>query len=711
MPLNICLIGKFFPIQGGVSKDNQWLAYTLARAGHQVHVVTNSDEVESQYRCLSWSPFPALPPDCAGSMTVHSTSKAERRHYIPYANPFSSKLAAIATETIRTYHCDLIYTYYLEPYAMAAYMASQWTGVPYGLRHAGSDVGALFQSPELQAAYREVMLAADYIVATPATYRSFLHLGVPQDKLYFPAGSYLPEVFSPSAAPLDVNALLTWMHENLPADPYYDVFRRFAQKAFRPDVPTIGIYGKVGAVKGSLDLVAALGRLKSEGVAFQFLTLTQGTSSLLAEFASSIEEHDLTDVTWLLPFLPHWDVPRFLRACTAICFLERDFPIKIHTPLIPQEVFACGRCQVLSHEIAEKQTYREQLQHGTNVFLVDPHKHEELAALLRTIIQDPVASQQIGQRGHELALEREQFVAAEEGWQRLFPKIFEDVQQRRQIMSLVEMQSHLAQLYTDDSFRKLFALAPEASFEGYALTEAEKQALLALDKRLLEYFATSLKMKQLEHLRAVYPATFALPQTLVQRLFNRFYHHYPAKPHEDMFTRIIDFGVFLEQMLELDELVPCYASEVVKYEQLHYRYTYQTTPEDAFTAINEEPPEATPLDRESVPVILPGVQREVFVYSIISVIEALSAHQAPEERAVQPGRHELLFQREAHSLTLNVFELNAETALLLDLCQNGRTIGTVIATVEQQLQETGLADDILAMLSLLQEQNIIGVRH
>jgi hypothetical protein len=145
MPLKICLIGKYFPVQGGVSKDNQWLAYFLARAGFQVHIITNAEEVEPQYRCLNWSPFPTLPPDCAGSISIHTTDKAQRRHYVPYANPFVTKLASIATDIIRTYQCELIYSYYLGPYAVAAYLTSRWTGVPYGLRHAGSDVGALFQ--------------------------------------------------------------------------------------------------------------------------------------------------------------------------------------------------------------------------------------------------------------------------------------------------------------------------------------------------------------------------------------------------------------------------------------------------------------------------------------------------------------------------------------------------------------------------------------
>ena len=161
-------------------------------------------------------------------------------------------------------------------------------------------------------------------------------------------------------------------------------------------------------------------------------------------------------------------------------------------------------------------------------------------------------------------------------------------------------------------------------------------------------------------------------------------------------------------MLAHDAQAPCYASEIVRYERLHYLYTYQPRPEDAFTALNVQEPKAGQLCRESIPLLLPGVNRETFGYPIVSLVEALSAQQSLEELAVQAGRYELVFQREVHSLTLNVFELNPETALLLDLCQEGRTIETIIAEVEQQLGETGLADDILAMFGTLQEQQIIG---
>src|SRR5919198_5707873 len=153
MTMKLCLIGKYPPIQGGVSRENFWQSYLLAQAGFDVHVVTNAEEVEGEFRYMD---LPFLPNpldslvDAPGKVTVHSTSGNKKRYdYIPWANPFVTKLAATATDVIKTYGCELIYSYYLEPYAVAAHLASRWTSIPYGVRNAGSDIGSLFQVPEL----------------------------------------------------------------------------------------------------------------------------------------------------------------------------------------------------------------------------------------------------------------------------------------------------------------------------------------------------------------------------------------------------------------------------------------------------------------------------------------------------------------------------------------------------------------------------------
>jgi hypothetical protein len=48
--VRICIIGKFPPIQGGVSMRTYWTAHALAMHGHEVHVVTNAKEVRAPFR-------------------------------------------------------------------------------------------------------------------------------------------------------------------------------------------------------------------------------------------------------------------------------------------------------------------------------------------------------------------------------------------------------------------------------------------------------------------------------------------------------------------------------------------------------------------------------------------------------------------------------------------------------------------------------------
>lgn len=169
--------------------------------------------------------------------------------------------------------------------------------------------------------------------------------------------------------------------------------------------PSIGIYGKVGVLKGSLDLVAALSNLRTQGLDFNFLAMTQGEQ--LNAFEEEVRRAGLGDCTWMIPFVPNWRVPRFIRTCTAVCFLERDFPIKHHGPRIPREIFACGTCLILSGEIANKQANRASLSDGENLLVVDdPRDIDDLAAVLESVIQDPERAQRIGgDRGFALSQE------------------------------------------------------------------------------------------------------------------------------------------------------------------------------------------------------------------------------------------------------------------------------------------------------------------
>jgi hypothetical protein len=135
--MRICIIGKYPPIEGGVSARTFDYARILAEKGHEVHVVTNAPEVEPQFRIwLDDADRARLNTTDQGvTWKVHTLDPIDHASYIPWTNPFLTRLAGLATEVVRQNKCELIFSYYLEPYGVAAFLASAWTGVPYAISY------------------------------------------------------------------------------------------------------------------------------------------------------------------------------------------------------------------------------------------------------------------------------------------------------------------------------------------------------------------------------------------------------------------------------------------------------------------------------------------------------------------------------------------------------------------------------------------------
>lgn len=395
--MRICAIMKYPPIQGGVSAQCFWWARGLADAGHQVFVVTNAEEVEDNYRIQltaqdrEWLEYDS--PQGGSVRLFNPEPFSVKFTHIPQSNPFVSKLASIATDVIRRYDCQIIFTYYLEPYGMAAFLASTWTGTPFLCHHAGSDLGRLMNQPDLGTAYREVIRRADGLCCRSAY--SFLGLGANADSIYPDPSFYLPRrYFNPQVEPLDLN-----VHIGEMAGQYPELTPN--SSPLDSSLPTIGIYGKMGALKGSYDLLTALGRLKRDGLRFNFVAMTRGRE--MEKYLQAVSDSGLGETAWVLPFIPHWKVGRFIRACDAVCFLERDFPIKFHAPTIPSEIFSCGTCVVLSGEVARKQSFHDRMKDGGNYLQVpDPKDHAALQSVLRQVIEQPEKCARVGLKGAEL---------------------------------------------------------------------------------------------------------------------------------------------------------------------------------------------------------------------------------------------------------------------------------------------------------------------
>jgi hypothetical protein len=107
-----------------------------------------------------------------------------------------------------------------------------------------------------------------------------------------------------------------------------------------------------------------------------------------------------------LPFLPHWRVPEFIRRCAAVCCLEQDFPIAIHTPIMAREVLCCGTPLIASTEMIGKLPQSQRLVDGYNCFAVnDVNDTDELAGRIRRALDSSCDRGAIGGRGREYVLD------------------------------------------------------------------------------------------------------------------------------------------------------------------------------------------------------------------------------------------------------------------------------------------------------------------
>lgn len=678
--MKICFIGKYPPIEGGVSMQSYWTVRGVAELGHEVYVVTNADEVENVYRLYfeeddkDW--YEPRFESARGFVRVRNTERFGSRKisHIPFTNPFVTKLASVATQTIRQHNCEVIVASYFEPYGVAGFLASQWTGVPYVIKHAGSDLDRLMKAPDLSTAYKEILKRAARVLTTEGLVERFARMGVDEDRIRTDIKFSVPtELFNPSAAPMDVNGFLQRITARDPA--WAQNFLKWHANPVDLAKPTIGVYGKVGEFKGSYDLVRSLSRLKEEGLDFNFLTMTHGWQG--EQFRQALREAGLEERTWILPFVPHWRVPGFIRACTAVCFLERDFPIAIHGPTIPREVMACGTCLVLSGEIASKQSYRDRILDGENVLVVaDPKAHDELAAKLRLAIRQPEAARRIGLGGYEISQTTEDFPA------------------------FTRQAEHLLQGLTGRE-----AGAAQASGDGRDGQQLPAAARPNGEGELAEALAAAL------------PCTCHLLSGRLQDAVLEYRRAAPAQ-NGGGFRTAIKFCDLLGELSRRQEIepVPPYFRDILRLERTGLALSVDDDESDKV-------PPFTGADRfrgrevreELVGHLRPSKNSrcriEEFDYDVAALVGFLKHKETPPEPPPR-GRTLILFYT-APNLTSSVIKINGPTKDLLELCDGARTTRSLLTTLAQLygLGEGAGADEfrrgVLSTLGSLYEKGII----
>jgi glycosyltransferase involved in cell wall biosynthesis len=400
--LRICIIGKFPPIQGGVSMRTYWTAHALAARGHEVHVVTNAKEVRAPFRmhmrAEDWERCEAAYGP--GSVAVHWTDPADRSQFhIPAAGAFVSKLASIAASAHSERQFDVIYSHYIEPYGVAAHLAAEMTGLPHVVRMAGSDSGRLWRHPQFEALYDHVLRSAEVVITRGPAAERAIRRGVAHDRIAVGGHFAVPEdLFTPEGPKLDLQGLRSEVAQD-------SELRDLLWGEFAADGPYFGIYGKLGEKKGSFALLAAMNRLKRKGLKIGLVAVAHREREIEQSFRATVQQFGLADCILQIPFLPHWRVPQFLRSCLAVCCLEQGFGIP-HAPIIPIEVLLCGTCLVGSSEVLQKLPGHPRLpNHDGCIDIADVNNVESLSERLATLVENPRLAATVGSRGCSFARE------------------------------------------------------------------------------------------------------------------------------------------------------------------------------------------------------------------------------------------------------------------------------------------------------------------
>lgn len=376
--MHVLLFGKIPPIQGGVSRSTWLAACDFLAAGHSIDVISNAEAMEYGFRQMTIEADDETEGFQQRGGAIHNVESVPNQSYIPWAPPFLTQMLGAGFESIKRRGPDIIIGWYFEPYGVAASLLGKMYNVPVVLRHAGSDLGRLRNVSTLGTAYDAFLSeAAAVITGKSAQIETILkQAGVRDDAIFKAKGRALHRSFYDPSQFFDLPTLVARSEEwfsnyGFDGDTYQKLIA-WNRAGLESDDPAIGSYGKIAEVKGTYNLIDAIDSLASKGIKVSYRALWSATPKRFAHaFKYLSERQNMRGRSIVLPPVAPWQVPGFIRSCSAVAFLENRFPITFHTPQVPREVIACGSPLILSGEIYEKVYFGSQLVDRVNVLKID----------------------------------------------------------------------------------------------------------------------------------------------------------------------------------------------------------------------------------------------------------------------------------------------------------------------------------------------------
>ena len=383
--MNICIISKYPPIEGGVSSHTYWMARELGKRGHKVYVVTNSWEVEGEYReTINREDMHLFEPK---NVQVFSTSKefwspkGTSISPILKSDYYTEKLISLALNVADKCKIDIIYSHYLLPYGVVAFVVKQITGIPFILRHAGSDMGKLFFSRSLQSLFIKVIESADKFICSRGNQIMLRKKNVN---------------FREASLKYNFSINTDFFNPNIPP---YDLTSFMKDK----NAPILSYFGKVSELKKTYAFLKAASELKNKKF---YILLVVGGGSQLVEVKKFVKSLNLSDKVIYLPFQAPWKIPSIMKASYCVVnpesFENGIFPKGTHYPKIANEAMACGKCVLIGRGVAIKGSYKH-LIHGKDYININPDSIDDSKEILTFVIDNPSEVEQIGKNAAAMA--------------------------------------------------------------------------------------------------------------------------------------------------------------------------------------------------------------------------------------------------------------------------------------------------------------------
>lgn len=295
----IVYISKYPPLEGGIASKTYWLTNALARSGHTIHIVTDAGIVDAHMTI----PNAEHPPETPG-IFIHRADQVVPWH-IPNESHRAISLLDTALKVVTDEKPDLIVGGYLVPYGIVAFLLSRLTGIPFVLKHGGSDIHKFLLSDVWSHVLPQTLAEARQVITD---YDSQHHIRRFTDRFNV-LPPYVPDPSTFTSLPRPAS-----------------------------DTITLALIGKANyhwRHKGWQKIVDLWDQFGEE---FRFVVVSQGIG--LEDFKAFLPKNLYNRIDWL-PFVPPWDMPDLLRSIDGLLYFQDKLPFPMFSNTV-LEALACG---------------------------------------------------------------------------------------------------------------------------------------------------------------------------------------------------------------------------------------------------------------------------------------------------------------------------------------------------------------------------------